>query len=82
MPLETEPTVEALKEVPVAAVTPMGEEVPVTEVVEAPPVQKAEAVADPPALPDTASQLPLVGLIGLLSVSAGVGLSLIPKRAA
>jgi hypothetical protein len=85
MPLETEPTVEALKVVPIEAVKPTGEEVPVAEVVEAPPVKEAEAVAvaEPAeALPQTASRLPFLGLIGLLSVSAGVGLSLIPKRAA
>lgn len=86
MPLETEPTVEALKVVPIEAVKPTGEEVPVAEVVEAPPPVKdpeAVAVAEPAeALPQTASQLPLLGLIGMISLSAAVGLSLIPKRAA
>ena len=79
MPLENEPTVEALKEIPVVAVQPTGEEVPVTEVVEAPP---AEPVQEAATLPATASRLPLLGLIGLLSLSAGVALSLVPKRAA
>jgi hypothetical protein len=84
MPLETEPTVEALKVVPIEAVKPTGEEVPVTEVVEAPPVKEAKpvAAAEPAkALPATASQLPLLGVIGVISLGAAAGLSLIPKRA-
>ncbi len=80
MPLETEPTVEALKEIPIVAVKPTGEEVPVAEVVQAPPAEPVQQAAA--ALPATASRLPLLGLIGLLSLSAGVALSLIPKRAA
>lgn len=84
MPLETEPTVEALKTVEVEAVKPSGEEVPVAEVVEPPPAQEAApvAAAEPKGLPATASQLPLLGLIGIISLGAAVGLSLIPKRAA
>ncbi len=79
MPLDAEPTVEVLKTVTVAAVKPTGEEVPVAEVVEAPPVATA-AAADP--LPHTASTLPLVELIGLLSLGAGLALSVISKRSA
>jgi hypothetical protein len=86
MPLETEPTVETLKTVEVEAVKPTGEVVPVAEVVEAPPVREAEPVAEakPEAeeLPATASQLPLLGLIGIASLGAALGLSLIPKRTA
>ncbi|HLY60873.1 MAG TPA: hypothetical protein VKV95_09005 [Terriglobia bacterium] len=86
MPLEAEPTVEALKTVEVEAVKPTGEEVPIAEVVQAPPVQEAAPVAavepDSKALPATASQLPLLGLIGVISLGAALGLSLIPKRAA
>jgi hypothetical protein len=88
MPLETEPTVATLKTVEVEAVKPTGETVPVTEVVEAPPVKEAEPVAVAEAkpeaaeLPATASQLPLLGLIGIVSLGAALGLSLIPKRTA
>lgn len=82
MPLETEPTVEALKTVEVEAVKPTGEEVPVAEVVEPPPAQEAAPVAEPKSLPATASQLPLLGLIGIISLGAAAGLSLIPKQAA
>jgi len=84
MPLETEPTVEALKTVEIEAVKPTGETVPVAEVVEPPPAQEAAVVAKPEAeaLPATASQLPLLGLIGVISLGAAIGLSLIPKRTA
>jgi hypothetical protein len=64
-----EPPVIALKQAPIEAVKPTGEVVPVAEVVEAPPVQAAAAAPTP--LPQTASLLPLAGLIGLLSLFAG-----------
>jgi hypothetical protein len=79
--LPTEPA--ALKEVPVEAVTPAGEEVPVAQVVEAPPVQTAAAVAtDPAPMPKTASKIPLLALIGLLSMGAGLGVWALSKRTA
>jgi hypothetical protein len=68
--LETVP-IEAMKTVPVVAVQPTGET-----------VELAEAVAPPPVLPQTASSLPLIGLIGLLFLGAGFVLTLIPERAA
>ena len=85
MPIETTETVpvETLKTVPLAAVQPTGEEVPVTAVVQAPP---AAAPAVPPAtlvaetLPKTASSLPLVASIGLLSLFAGFTLLIVTKR--
>jgi len=67
--------IEALKAAPVEAVAPTGEPVELAQVVEPPPM-----AADP--LPQTASSLPLVGLIGLLSLGAGLGLSFISKRVA
>ena len=68
----------ALKEAPIRAVTPRGEDVEVAQVVERPPVETASA--RPPVLPQTASSLPLFGLVGLLSLGAGFALSLISKR--
>jgi hypothetical protein len=68
-----EPPVIALKEAPIEAVKPTGEVVAMTEVVEPPPVQTAS-------LPHTASPLPLLGLVGFLSIAAGLGLSVISKR--
>lgn len=76
-PIKTvdEPAVIALKEAPIEAVKPSGEVVQVAEVVEAPPVQTA-------VLPHTASPVPLFGLIGLLSLCAGVTLLVVANRAA
>jgi hypothetical protein len=88
---ETTP-VEALKTAPIEAVAPTGEPVELATVVEAPPVAAAEpapvaaaqpvsvAAADP--LPETASQLPLIALIGLLTIGAGFALSAFSKRTA
>jgi len=73
-----EPPVIALKQASVEAVTPTGEVVAMTEVVEPPPVETA-AVQPEKTLPKTASLLPLFGLMGLLSLAAGAVLSLIPK---
>jgi hypothetical protein len=78
----TEPeTVETLKSEPYVAVQPSGEEVPATEVVEAPPAA-VTAQAMPKTLPHTASSLPLFALIGLLSLCAGFTLLIITKRSA
>jgi hypothetical protein len=85
-PLELPAPVEALKTAPVVAVKPTGEEVAVTEVVEAPPVELAAAetpaaeTPTPATMPQTASYLPLVALIGLLSLGAWFGISALSKR--
>lgn len=81
----------ALKEATVTAVKPTGEEVAVFEVVERPPVvepvertpvQTAAAIDPQPTkrLPATASPLPLLALLGLLSLGAGILLSVVRKR--
>ena len=69
----------ALKEAPIRAVTPRGEEVEMAQVVEAPPVQTASA--RPTELPQTATLFPLIGLIGLLSLGAAMLLGVLSKRA-
>jgi hypothetical protein len=61
------PPVVALRTAPIRAVAPTGVEIPVTEVVETPPVVVAS-------LPKTASALPLLALAGFLLV--GLGLSI------
>src|SRR5271165_5799278 len=85
---------EALNTAPVVAVAPTGEPVELSQVVEPPPaaaepvaapepvvVAAAEPVAAPAAaLPKTASSLPLIGLIGLLTLCAGFALSAFSKR--
>jgi hypothetical protein len=94
---DEEPVV-ALKQAPLTAVTPAGEEVEIAQVVtplpprapEAQPVQAmperqtepADAAPSTRRLPQTASPLPLLGLIGLLSLVAGLALWSIPKWAA
>jgi hypothetical protein len=65
--------VETLKTAPVEAVAPTGEPVEMAQLVEPPPL-----AADP--LPKTASPLPLIGLIGLLTLGAGFALSVVSKR--
>lgn len=73
-PVELAPTapLKAFVEAPIVAVTPRGEEVAVAEVVEAPPVETAS-------LPQTSSPLPLLALMGLLSLAVGFSLLALPK---
>jgi len=82
--VDDEPVV-ALKQAPLTAVKPTGEEVEVAQVVTPSPAQQKET-ADAPErmeqLPQTASLLPLLGLIGLLSLGAGFALMGISKRTA
>ncbi len=54
-----------LEQAPVKAVEPSGEEVEIAEVIE---------TAAPAALPETGSPLPLLGLLGLFAVGAGLAL--------
>jgi hypothetical protein len=61
----TEPAVIALKEVPIMAVKPTGEDVEIAEVIEAPPVQTAAH------LPKTAGELPSLALMGFLCLGVG-----------
>jgi hypothetical protein len=81
-PIELPAPAETLATAPVVAITPAGEEVAVTEVVTPPPTEVAAAETPAPAaaLPQTASHLPLVGLIGLMSLGASLGLLFISKR--
>ncbi len=69
-----EPVVVALKQSPIMAAKPTGEEVQLTEVVTPPPADNESAtttaVAMAPALPATASTLPLIFLFGLLTLGA------------
>lgn len=78
----TTTSVEALKTAPIEAVAPSGKTLDVATVVEPPP---AAAPVEPPAaavntLPQTASSLPIFGLIGLLSLATGLGLCMFFRR--
>lgn len=73
--------IEELKTAPVEAIDPKGEPVELAQVVEPPPVAAAEPTAAPAErLPKTASSLPLIGLIGLLSLGAAFVISVVSKR--
>jgi len=72
-PIELEAApIEALKTAPVEAVKPTGEVVELAQVVEPPPVTAER-------LPQTASPLPLIGLLGMLLLGAGLVTSLFSK---
>lgn len=68
-----QPAVE-LEKAPLMAEEPSGEELPISRVFESAPPQVAS-------LPKTASSMPLVGLIGLLSLAAAFGLLIVTRRA-
>ena len=82
----SEPSVVALKKAPVKAEQPTGEEVEITDIFPTPPQLLAQNTSptqsSSPAhkLPATASELPLVGLLGLVLASAGVLLRFAAKR--
>jgi LPXTG-motif cell wall-anchored protein len=77
----SEEPVLALKEAPLTAVKPTGEEVEIAQVVELPPAEVAvAAVHIPKRLPQTASRVPLLALIGLASLGAGFALWILAKR--
>jgi len=71
--------VEQLKQAPVQAVSPAGEDVEIAQVVTPPPPAEAPAASE--SLPKTASPLPLIGLLGLLSLSAAGTIKLARARA-
>lgn len=65
--VQTEPaTVEEFKTEPIVAETPERKEVPLAEAIPAP---TPETLSPAPALPKTASEVPLIALFGALSVS-------------
>ena len=75
-----EPVVAQLKEAPVQAVEPTGEDVEIAKVVTPPPAEVAENTAPATKLPNTASPMPLVGLLGLLALGAAFSLKLVRAR--
>jgi hypothetical protein len=79
-PIKTadEPVVAQLKQAPIMAATPAGEEVQLAEVVTPPPAETEVAMA--PELPATASTLPLFLLCGLMALGAGFAVRGASKR--
>lgn len=91
----TEPVVVELKQAPILAVKPSGEEVRLSEVVTPPPAVETQAATPPPAatqpappattppaatLPATASTLPLLALLGLVALGGAFGARAIARR--
>jgi hypothetical protein len=77
-PMPEAPAVIAeLEQAPIAAVNPSGEEVQTAEVV-TPPTPAEVLTANNEVLPKTASPLPLIALLGMLSL--GGGMFLVEKR--
>jgi hypothetical protein len=74
----TEPHIMAMKKAPLKAQKPTGEEVEIAEAfTPAPPASNTSQSASAPMpkhLPRTGSELPLLALIGLLSLGAGISL--------
>ena len=68
-----DPPVIALREAPIKAIKPTGETVEIAEVVVPPPTQTAS-------LPKTASDLPLLAMIGLLMVSLSFSIRALCNR--
>jgi len=80
-----EPVVVQLKTAPIRAIQPTGEEVQLAQVVTPPPAEVAVAstVAEQPppeTLPKTASPFPLIGLLGLLALSAAVTINVVARH--
>ena len=88
-----EPVVADLRKAPVMAIKPTGEEVQLAEVITTPPAEETpqaiseSAAAQPqPApppmteLPATASNLPLIGMLGLLLLGAAFGVKALSNR--
>jgi len=69
-----EPVVAELKQAPVMAIKPSGDEVQLAEVVTPPPVQAEVATTEvaEKTLPKTASPFPLIGLFGLLALGGAL----------
>ena len=70
----TAPAVVALVRAPVMAVEPAGQDIPLAQVVETPPVQTASV------LPKTAGSLPLLVLMGSLCLMVGLSLKRLCER--
>jgi hypothetical protein len=75
------PQVIAMKQAPLKAQSPNGEELEIAEVFDAPnTVQTAQAQL-PVTLPATGSPFPLIGLVGLFSLGAALGLRFAAAKA-
>ena len=78
------PVVVELKQAPILAIKPTGEEVQLAEVVTPPPAETqaaaAPAAAPEATLPATSSPLPLIGLLGLLALGGAFTARAVARR--
>jgi hypothetical protein len=78
------PVVVEMRRAPIMAVQPTGEEVQLAAVVTAPPAEELQVATTPmpvaAALPVTGTSVPLIGLIGLMSIFGALSLRMIEKR--
>ena len=78
------PAVVAMKQAPVMAVQPTGEQVQMAAVVTPPPPAELPVAATPmpvaDTLPATGSAMPLIGLMGLIALGGAFSLRMIEKR--
>jgi len=74
------PVVLELKRAPIMAIKPTGEEVQLAEVVTPPPAMTEVAAATEKTLPATASSLPLIALLGFLTLGGALALRFAQKR--
>jgi hypothetical protein len=72
----TAPEVVQLKQVPIMAIQPTGEEVEIAAVVTPPPALTETAAV----LPATSSLLPLIAMLGLLALGLGLAFRMVQKR--
>jgi LPXTG-motif cell wall-anchored protein len=75
------PVVVELRQAPVMAIQPSGEEVVIAQVVTQPPAETLVAQNDPPKLPATGSSLPLMALFGILALAGALTAGFVQKRA-
>src|SRR5580765_6009596 len=69
-----------LKSAPIMAIKPTGEEVQLAEVVTPPPAMTEVAAVSEKTLPATASSLPLIALLGFLTLGGALALRFAQKR--
>ena len=76
------PIVVQMKQAPIMAIKPTGEEVAIAEVVTAPPAAEAAPVSQDAdrTLPSTASSLPLMAAFGLLALGSALALRMAERR--
>lgn len=80
-----EPVVIQLREAPIRAIQPTGDDVEIAAVVTQPPAAELAPDTEPTQmamtrLPETASPLPLIALLGLLALGGAFGIRLLQKR--